>query len=109
MLALLRETNNQRGSSGDVGMKVLGKVRKDRVGLTLEFYIERKGGKGWWKVNPIQLTFSHKRFNLLRLFNLFATHIDYPFSRFKIREPEPMWERTFEVEDRIIQEKFGDS
>jgi hypothetical protein len=88
-------------------MKVLGIVWKDRVGLTLEFYIRWKSG--WWKVNPIKLSRSNKRFNLLRLFNLFATRIDYPFSRFKIREPEPMWERTFEVEDRIIQEKFGGS
>ena len=86
---------------------MLGKVWKDKVGLTLEFYIPRKGGKGWWKVNPIRLTRSNKRFNLQRLFNLFATRIDYPFSGFKIREPEPMWERTFEVEEELIKSKFG--
>ena len=90
-------------------MKVLGKVRRNITGLTLDFYIERGEGKGWWKTNTIQLSRSNKRFNLLRIFNLFATRIDYPFSRFKIREPEPMWERTFEVEDRIIHEKFGSS
>lgn len=50
-------------------VKVLGKVWKDRVGLTLEFYISRKEGKGWWKVNPIKLSQSNKRFNLHRLFN----------------------------------------
>jgi hypothetical protein len=88
-------------------MKVLGKVRRNITGLTLDFYIERGEGKGWWKTNTIQLSRSNKRFNLLRLFNLFATRIDYPFSRFKIREPESMWERTFEVEEGLIKSKFG--
>jgi hypothetical protein len=82
-------------------MKVLGKVWKDRVGLTLDFYIERGEGKGWWKTNTIKLTRSNKRFNLQRLFSLFATRIDYPFSRFK-REPKPMWEREFEVEEEVV-------
>jgi len=88
-------------------MKVLGKVRRNIAGLTLDFYIERGEGKGWWKTNTIQLSRSNKRFNLLRLFNLFATRIDYPFSRFKIREPELMWERAFEVEEELIKSKFG--
>lgn len=88
-------------------MKVLGKVRSNITGLTLDFYIERGEGKGWWKTNTIQLSRSNKRFNLLRLFNLFATRIDYPFSRFKIRGPEPMWERTFEVDPELIKSKFG--
>ena len=88
-------------------MKVLGKVRRNITGLTLDFYIERGEGKGWWKTNTIQLSRSNKRFNLLRIFKLFATRIDYPFSRFKIREPEPMWERTFEVDPELIKSEFG--
>ena len=86
-------------------MKVLGKVRRSYSGLTLDFYIERGEGKGWWKVNTIVLSLSHKRFNLLRLFTLFATHIE--FSRFKIREPKPMWERWIEVDEEMIKGKFG--
>jgi hypothetical protein len=87
-------------------VKVLGKVWKDRVGLTLEFYISRKSG-GWWKVNPIKVTRSNKRFNLHRLFTLFATRLEYPFDKFGERNQKLMWEREFEVDDRIIHEKFG--
>ena len=87
-------------------VKVLGKIWKDRVGLTLEFYIQRKGGKGWWKVNPIRLTRSNKRFNLQRLFTLFATRLEYPFDKFGERNQKLMWEREFEVDEEKIRGKF---
>ena len=80
-------------------VKVLGKVWKDRVGLTLEFYIQRKGGKGWWKVNPISLTRFNKRFNLRRLFNLFATRLEYPFDKSGMKL---MWERWIEVDEEVV-------
>jgi hypothetical protein len=92
-------------------MKVLGKVWKNEYGgtLTLEFYIEWKGGKGWWKVNPIQLPKSNKRFNLHRLFLMFATRLEYPFSEFaeKGRRDKLMWEREIEVEEEIVKRKFS--
>jgi hypothetical protein len=89
-------------------MKVLGKVWKDRVGLTLEFYIRWKSEKGWWKVNPIQLTRSNKRFNLRRLFNLFATRLEYPFSEFseKRQGEKLMWKRWIEVDEEVVKRKF---
>jgi hypothetical protein len=91
-------------------MKVLGKVWKNEYGgtLTLEFYIERKGG-GWWKVNPIQLFQSNKRFNLYRLFLMFATRLEYSFSEFaKKRQGEKlMLEREIKVEEEIIKKKFS--
>ena len=87
-------------------MKVLGKVWKNEFGgtLTLNFYIELKGGKGWWKVNPIQLSFSNKRFNLHRLFLMFATRLEYPFSEFakKRQVGKLMWEREIEVEEEVV-------
>ena len=85
-------------------MKVLGKVWKDRVGLMLEFYIRRKSEKGWCKVNPIKLQRSNKRFNLLRLFNLFATRLEYPFSKFaeKRQGEKLMWERWIDVDEEVI-------
>ena len=82
-------------------VKVLGKVWKDKVGLTLEFYIRRKSG-GWWKVNPIKLSRSNKRFNLQRLFNLFAIHIEYPFDKFGERNQKLMWERWIEVDEGVV-------
>jgi hypothetical protein len=94
-------------------MKVLGKVWKNEFGgtltLTLEFYIEQKGRKGWWKVNPIQLSFSNKRFNLHRLFLMFATRLEYPFSEFakKRQGGKLMWEREIEVEEGVIKKKFS--
>ena len=83
-------------------MKVLGIVWKDRVGLTLEFYIRWKSG--WWKVNPIKLSRSNKRFNLRRLFNLFTTRLEYHFSEFaeKRQEEKLMWERWIEVEEEVV-------
>ena len=88
-------------------IKVLGKVWKDKVGLTLEFYIKWKSGKGWWKVNPIQLPKSNKRFNLYRLFLKFAIRLEYPFSEFaKKRRDKLMWEREIEVEEEIVKKKF---
>ena len=83
-------------------MKVLGKVWKDKVGLTLEFYILRKEGKGWWKVNPIKLTRSNKRFNLQRLFTLFAIRLEYPFDKFGKRNQKLMWEREFDVDEEVV-------
>ena len=91
-------------------MKVLGKVWKNEYGgtLTLEFYIERKGGKGWWKVNSIQLSKSNKRFNLHRLFIKFAIRLEYPFSEFakKGQRDKLMWEREIEVEEEVVRGKF---
>lgn len=91
-------------------MKVLGKVWKNdyRITLTLEFYIERKGG-GWWKVNPIQLHQSNKRFNLFRLFLKFATRLEYSFSKFanKRTGEKLMWEREIEVKEELIRGKFS--
>lgn len=73
------------------------------MGLTLEFYIPRKGGKGWWKVNPIQLSRSNKRFNLRRVFNLFAIRLEYPFSEFgKKRQEKLMWKRWIEVDEEVV-------
>ena len=92
-------------------MKVLGKVWKNEYGgtLTLEFYIERKGGKGWWKVNPISLTRSNKRFNLQRLFTLFATRLEYPFDKFGERNQKLMWSREIEVNEKKVREKFSEA
>lgn len=89
-------------------VKILGKVWKNRVGLTLEFYIRWKSGKGWWKVNPIKLSQSNKRFNLLRLFNLFATRLEYPFSEFaeKRQGEKLMWEKWIEVDEELVMRKF---
>lgn len=89
-------------------VKILGKVWKDRVGLTLEFYIRWKSRKGWWKVNSIKLTQSNKRFNLLRLFNLFATRLEYPFSKFaeKRQGEKLMWEKWIEVDEKLVMRKF---
>ena len=89
-------------------MKVLGKVWKDKVGLRVEFYIRWKSGKGWWKVNPIKLPRSNKRFNLLRLFNLFAIRLEYPFSEFAREETwrKLMWERWIEVDEEVVMRKF---
>ena len=87
-------------------MKVLGKVWKDKIGLTLEFYIKRKRS-GWWKVNTIKLSRCNKRFNLLRLFTLFATQLEYPFDLFGERNEKLMWERTFEVDIEMCKKKFG--
>jgi len=87
-------------------MKVLGKVWENVNGsaLTVEFYV-RVGGE-WWKTNSIIIAKIHKRFNLYRIFSLFATRIDRKFRWFK-RSSGSWWEREFDVEDRIIQEKFG--
>jgi hypothetical protein len=87
-------------------MKVLGKVWKDRVGLILEFYIRRKSGKGWWKVNPILLNHCNKRFNLRRIFTLYASDLEYPFDIFEERNQKLMWEREFEVEEELVKRKF---
>ena len=89
-------------------MKVLGKVwRNDRSeSLTVEFYIRVEGE--WWKTNSIIITRIHKRFNLYRIFSRFATRIDFKFHKFK-KSSDPWWEREFDVEDRIIHEKFGSS
>jgi hypothetical protein len=89
-------------------IKVLGKVWRNArsESLTVEFYI-RVGGE-WWKTNSIIIARIHKRFNLYRIFSLFATRIDFKFHKFK-RSSDPWWEREFDVEDRIIHEKFGNS
>ena len=92
-------------------MKVLGKVKVggSRTTLTLDFYLCRGEGKGWYKTNGVILHRSNKRFNLHRLFSLYSSRIEYPFSKFKIREKNEgvMWERWFEVKDEEIKEKFG--
>ena len=85
-------------------VKVLGKVwRNNSSSLTLEFYIRMEDE--WWKTNSIIIAKIHKRFNLYRIFSLFATRIECKFRRFK-RSSNPWWQREFEVENRIIQEKF---
>ena len=90
---------------------MIGKVWKNfsSDSLTLEFYIRMEEDDEWWKTNSIRIAKIHKRFNLYRIFSLFATRIEFKFRRFKIRQEKPMWEKEFEVEDRIIQEKFGSS
>ena len=90
-------------------IKVLGKVWRNASSgsLTVEFYVRVEGE--WWKTNSIIIAKIHKRFNLYRIFSLFATRIECKFRRFKIRQEKPMWEKEFEVEERIIQEKFGSS
>ena len=90
-------------------MKILGKVK---VGggrtLILNFYLYRGESEGWYKINGVILPRYHKRFNLKRLFKLYSSHIEYPFSKFKKREENKvMWERWFEVKDEEIKEKFG--
>ena len=91
-------------------VKVLGKVKVggSRTTLTLDFYLYRGEGKGWYKTNGVILHRINKRFNLARLFSLYSSRIEYPFSKFKIRgENEVMWERWFEVKDEEIKKKFG--
>ena len=92
-------------------VKVLGKVKagsSSRTTLILNFYLYRGEGKGWYKTNGVIIRRYNKRFNLHRLFSLYATRLEYPFSKFKIQEEkEVMWERWFEVKDEEIKEKFG--
>jgi hypothetical protein len=87
-------------------MKVLGKVWNDRYRTILEFYIQRKRGKGWWKVRPITLVKTNKRFNLLRIFTLYASHLEYPFNEFGKGKEGLMWEREFEVKEKVIKKRF---
>ena len=92
-------------------MKVLGKVKAgcSVTTLILDFYLYMGEGKGWYKTNGVILCRSNKRFNLHRLFSLYATRLDYPFSYFKTqKENRVMWERWFEVKDEEIKKKFGD-
>ena len=102
-MALLRETNNQRRSNGNVGMKVLGKIWYGKLGLTLEFYMGEKG------TNTLYLSHSNKRFNLVRLFIIYASRFDHQYVRRSRKGGKPMWTREFEVSDEIIMKKFGKS